>query len=98
MKHIFIVGIVVALMLILTGTSVLADSIYDVNFDGVIDAQDAAECWNHRGGTDMTFDVNTDNVIDSQDATLIWSHRGEDVNGDGDTIFDWLVNVFWNYV
>jgi len=92
MKHIFIMGIVVALMLILTGTSVLADSIYDVNHDGIVDAQDAAECWSHKNGTDMTFDVNSDNVIDAQDAALIFSHIG-DTNGD--TILDWLSKIIW---
>ena len=97
MKHIFIVGIVVALMLILTGTNVLADSIFDVDHSGEIDVADCSIIWFsiRNGEQNMDFDVNADSLVDVADCSIVFSHLGEDVNGDGDTILDWLSKIIW---
>ena len=57
---------------------------YDINGDGIIDATDEVDVWNHRtteiGYYNSTYDINFDGTVNMQDAGLVHTANGDTVN------------------
>ena len=96
MKHIIVVGIIVVLMLVLMGSSVLANGTFDINGDGITDVQDCSEVWQSikNGEQNMDYDVDGNFQVDVQDCALIFANL--DSGNGNDTIWDIISEILWN--